>query len=75
MRTTWPRNNRRNSLVSVVRWLSMIALLVLLISVPTQANPYLAKPAETYDNSFAEQLESSGFLRELWGNEIPGKEW
>jgi ABC-type nitrate/sulfonate/bicarbonate transport system substrate-binding protein len=33
------------------------------------------KPAETYDNSFAEQLESSGFLRELWGNEIPGKKW
>ena len=33
------------------------------------------KPAEIYDNSFAEQLESSGFLRELWGNEIPGKKW
>jgi len=33
------------------------------------------KPAETYDSSFAEQLETSGFLRELWGNEIPGKKW
>ena len=33
------------------------------------------KAAETYDNSFAENLESSGFLRELWGNEIPGKKW
>jgi ABC-type nitrate/sulfonate/bicarbonate transport system substrate-binding protein len=26
------------------------------------------KPAETYDNSFAENLEKSGFLRELWGD-------
>jgi len=24
------------------------------------------KPAETYDNSFAENLEKSGFLKELW---------
>src|SRR5918996_338749 len=32
------------------------------------------KPAETYDNSFAENLEKSGFLKELWG-EAPGKKW
>ena len=31
------------------------------------------KPTKTYDNSFAENLESSGFLKELWGNEVPGK--
>ena len=27
------------------------------------------KPAELYDNSFAEQLTKSGFLKELWGAE------
>ncbi len=31
------------------------------------------KPAETYDDSFAENLAKSGFLRELWGGEVPGK--
>ena len=31
------------------------------------------KPAETYDNSFAEHLEKSGFLRELWGSEAAAK--
>ena len=31
------------------------------------------KPTETYDNSFAEKLETSGFLKELWGGEVPGK--
>ena len=31
------------------------------------------KPAETYDNSFAEHLEKSGFLKELWGGDVPGK--
>ena len=31
------------------------------------------KPAETYDNSFAQHLEESGFLRELWGGDLPGK--
>jgi ABC-type nitrate/sulfonate/bicarbonate transport system substrate-binding protein len=31
------------------------------------------KPAETYDNSFAEHLEKSGFLKELWGGAVPGK--
>ena len=31
------------------------------------------KPGEIYDNSFAENLAKSGFLRELWGDEVPGK--
>jgi ABC-type nitrate/sulfonate/bicarbonate transport system substrate-binding protein len=33
------------------------------------------KPAETYDNSFAENLDKSGFLKELWGGDVPGKKW
>jgi NitT/TauT family transport system substrate-binding protein len=33
------------------------------------------RAAETFDNSFAEQLSKSGFLRELWGAELPGKKW
>jgi NitT/TauT family transport system substrate-binding protein len=33
------------------------------------------KPSEIYDNSFTENLERSGFLKELWGNEIPAKKW
>lgn len=33
------------------------------------------KPAETYDNSFAENLDKSGFLKEIWGSEMPGKKW
>ncbi len=33
------------------------------------------KPVETYDNSFAEHLQKSGFLQELWGGEVPGKQW
>jgi len=33
------------------------------------------KPAETYDNSFAENLDKSGFLKEIWGAEMPGKKW
>jgi NitT/TauT family transport system substrate-binding protein len=32
------------------------------------------KPAEIIDNSFVEQLERSGFLRELWGNELQQRE-
>lgn len=28
------------------------------------------KPSELYDNSFAEQLDKSGFLKELWGAEL-----
>ncbi len=32
------------------------------------------KPAEIIDNSFAEQLEKNGFLKELWGNEILQRE-
>ena len=31
------------------------------------------KPSEIYDNSFADNLERSGFLKELWGGEIPAK--
>lgn len=33
------------------------------------------KSAETYDNSFAENLQKSGFLKELWGGQVPGKKW
>ncbi|MEK6562397.1 MAG: ABC transporter substrate-binding protein, partial [Candidatus Binatota bacterium] len=29
------------------------------------------KPAEIFDNTFAEDLEKSGFLKELWGGKIP----
>lgn len=29
------------------------------------------KPAEIYDNSFADNLAKSGFLRELWGSDLP----
>jgi hypothetical protein len=28
------------------------------------------KPAEIIDNSFAEQLDKSGFLKELWGKQL-----
>jgi hypothetical protein len=28
------------------------------------------QPAEIIDNSFAEQLEKSGFLKELWGRRL-----
>jgi hypothetical protein len=31
------------------------------------------KPSDLYDNSFVENLERSGFLKELWGGEIPAK--
>jgi ABC-type nitrate/sulfonate/bicarbonate transport system substrate-binding protein len=33
------------------------------------------KPNETYDTTFAENLEKSGFLQELWAGEVPGKKW
>jgi len=33
------------------------------------------KPPETYDNSFAQNLWQSGYLKELWGGEMPGKKW
>ena len=33
------------------------------------------KPSETYDNSFAENLEKSGYLKDLWGSEALGKQW
>ena len=29
------------------------------------------KPAEIFDNSFAEDLEKSGFLKEIWGRRVP----
>jgi hypothetical protein len=29
------------------------------------------KPNEIYDNRFAEDLEKSGFLKELWGGRVP----
>jgi hypothetical protein len=32
------------------------------------------KPQEIFDNSFAEQLDKSGFLKELWGSELQQKE-
>ncbi|HXV82129.1 MAG TPA: ABC transporter substrate-binding protein [Candidatus Binatia bacterium] len=32
------------------------------------------KPQEVFDNSFAEQLDKSGFLKELWGSELERKE-
>ena len=32
------------------------------------------KPGEIFDNSFAEQLEKSGFLREIWGGELLQRE-
>jgi ABC-type nitrate/sulfonate/bicarbonate transport system substrate-binding protein len=33
------------------------------------------KPAETFDNSFADHLNKTGFLKELWGAELPAKTW
>lgn len=32
------------------------------------------RPSDIIDNSFAEQLERSGFLKELWGNELSSQE-
>jgi len=29
------------------------------------------KPAEIFDNTFAEDLEKSGFLKDLWGGKVP----
>ena len=29
------------------------------------------KATEIYDNSFAEDLEKSGFLKEIWGGRVP----
>jgi len=31
------------------------------------------KPNEVFDNSFVENLDKSGFMRELWGGEVPGR--
>jgi len=33
------------------------------------------KPAEVFDNTFVEQLERSGFLKELWGGSVPEDRW
>jgi len=33
------------------------------------------KAPEIYDNGFTDNLEKSGFLKELWGGEVPGKKW
>jgi ABC-type nitrate/sulfonate/bicarbonate transport system substrate-binding protein len=33
--------------------------------------PVKKRPEDIYDNSFVYNLEKSGFLRELWGNELP----
>jgi ABC-type nitrate/sulfonate/bicarbonate transport system substrate-binding protein len=46
------------------------------VELARQAGTTLRRPAaETFDNSFADHLEKSGFLRELWGGEVPGKKW
>lgn len=46
------------------------------IELARQAGTNVRRPTqETYDNSFSENLEKSGFLRELWGAEVPGKRW
>ena len=29
------------------------------------------KPVDLFDNTFAEHLEKSGFLKELWGGQLP----
>jgi ABC-type nitrate/sulfonate/bicarbonate transport system substrate-binding protein len=33
------------------------------------------RPVDTFDNSFAEHLDKSGFLKELWGANMPKKKW
>jgi hypothetical protein len=30
------------------------------------------KPNEIFDNTFADHLEKSGFMKELWGGAVPG---
>jgi hypothetical protein len=29
------------------------------------------KPAEIFDNTYVENLERSGFLKQFWGGEVP----
>lgn len=29
------------------------------------------KPTDLFDNTFAEELEKSGFLKEIWGGKVP----
>lgn len=44
------------------------------IEIARQAGAHVRRKAsETYDNSFAENLEKSGFLKELWGGDVPEK--
>ena len=31
------------------------------------------KPADLFDNTFAENLDKSGFLKEIWGGQVPEK--
>jgi ABC-type nitrate/sulfonate/bicarbonate transport system substrate-binding protein len=31
------------------------------------------KPGEIFDNSFVENLEKSGFMKEVWGGTLPGE--
>ena len=31
------------------------------------------KPADLFDNTFVENLDKSGFLKEIWGGAVPGK--
>lgn len=46
------------------------------IEIARQAGTNVRRKApETYDNSFADHLEKSGFLKELWGGDIPGRKW
>jgi NitT/TauT family transport system substrate-binding protein len=33
------------------------------------------KPSEVYDNNFCDHLYKSGFLKQLWGAELPRKSW
>ena len=30
-------------------------------------------PADLFDNTFAENLDKSGFLKEIWGGDVPEK--
>ena len=46
------------------------------IELARQAGTQVRRQAQdTYDNSFADNLEKSGWLRELWGGEVPGRKW
>ena len=36
-----------------------------------EARSIRKKPAEVFDNTFVENLEKSGFLKEIWKGEVP----